>query len=158
MAGFGKRLVARRVINLEIAAFALVIVTIWLDEALDLPHVLLGAAATPLNWQESLIESITVAALGVAIVRVTALLFARMRHLEGILPICAGCKQIRDEQGEWHAVEAYVRDRTEAEFSHGICPECARRLYPDLDLEPSNRSAPNGAARPLGDRAGDLNQ
>ena len=130
----GKRLVAKRVIRLEVAAFALVILTIWLDEWLDLPHRLLGAPGTPFNWQESLLESVFITALGVAIVRVTRLLFARMRHLEGILPICAGCKKIRDEDGHWHAVESYVRERTEAEFSHGICPECAHRLYPDLDL------------------------
>ncbi len=131
----GKRLVAKRVILLEAAAFALVIVTIWMDELLDLPHLLLGAAATPFNWPESLLESVFITVLGVAIVRVTGLLFARMRHLEGILPICASCKKVRDEQGRWHAVERYVSDRSEADFSHGICPECARRLYPDLDLE-----------------------
>jgi len=141
MGGEGKRLVSRRVIGLEAVAFALVIITIWLDEGLDLPHRLLGAAATPFNWQESLLESVFIAVLGVAIVRVTALLFARMRHLEGILPICAACKKIRDEGGHWHTVECYVRDRTEAEFSHGICPECARRLYPELDLEKDEHPA-----------------
>lgn len=140
MAGTGKRLVAKSVIRLEVAAFALVIVTIWMDEAFDLPHRLLGAAATPFNWQESLLESAFITVLGVAIVRVTALLFARMRHLEGILPICASCKKVRDERGHWHAVESYVRDRSEAQFSHGICPECARRLYPDLDLEREHKS------------------
>jgi hypothetical protein len=51
--------------------------------------------------------------------------------LEGILPICSGCKKIRDEDNQWVAVEVYVRDRTRADFSHGICPECCARLYPD---------------------------
>jgi PAS domain-containing protein len=51
--------------------------------------------------------------------------------LEGILPICSSCKKIRDEADRWVAVEVYVRDRTRAEFSHGICPECRARLYPD---------------------------
>ena len=45
--------------------------------------------------------------------------------LQGILPICASCKKIRDDANSWHQIEDYIRDRSEAEFSHGICPECA---------------------------------
>jgi hypothetical protein len=55
----------------------------------------------------------------------------RVRRLEGILPICAGCKRIRDGAA-WQSVEAYVTARSDAQFSHGICPECAARLYPDM--------------------------
>ena len=51
--------------------------------------------------------------------------------LQGILPICASCKNIRDDRGKWTAVEVYVRERSAAKFSHGICPDCARRLYPE---------------------------
>jgi len=57
---------------------------------------------------------------------------AEVKTLSGLLPICASCKRIRDEHDHWTRVEEYVRDRTHAEFSHGICPECAARLYPDL--------------------------
>ena len=57
---------------------------------------------------------------------------AEIKTLRGIIPICASCKKIRDDKGYWHSVESYVRDHSEAEFSHGICPECARKLYPDL--------------------------
>ncbi|NTV42810.1 MAG: sensor with HAMP domain protein, partial [Syntrophobacteraceae bacterium] len=49
----------------------------------------------------------------------------------GLLPICAACKRIRDDNGYWQQIEAYIRDHSQAEFSHAICPECARRLYPD---------------------------
>ncbi|MDP3478124.1 MAG: PAS domain S-box protein [Desulfoprunum sp.] len=56
-----------------------------------------------------------------------------VRTLRGIIPICANCKKIRDDQGYWSQVEVYIRDRTEAEFSHGICPDCVKKLYPDLD-------------------------
>lgn len=54
-----------------------------------------------------------------------------VQMLSGILPICAGCKKIRDEVGEWRPLESYIETHSEAEFSHGICPDCARRLYPD---------------------------
>ena len=55
----------------------------------------------------------------------------QVKTLRGIVPICSSCKNIRDDQGYWTQVEAYVRDHTEAEFSHGICPDCIERLYPE---------------------------
>ncbi len=57
---------------------------------------------------------------------------SKVKTLSGLIPICASCKKVRDDQGYWHQVEAYVREHSDAEFSHGICPECARRLYPEL--------------------------
>jgi PAS domain S-box-containing protein len=57
---------------------------------------------------------------------------ATVRVLKGMLPICASCKKIRDEQGRWHAIEVYIRDHSEADFSHGLCPDCFKRLYPDF--------------------------
>jgi len=53
-----------------------------------------------------------------------------VRQLRGILPICASCKKIRDDQGYWHQVEVYVRDHSDADFSHSICPSCLQTLYP----------------------------
>lgn len=57
-----------------------------------------------------------------------------VKILSGFLPICASCKKIRDDQGYWNQIEAYIRDHSEAEFSHSICPDCAKELYPDLDI------------------------
>ncbi len=54
-----------------------------------------------------------------------------VKQLSGLLPICASCKQIRDDEGDWHQIEAYIKEHSEAEFSHGLCPDCLRRLYPD---------------------------
>jgi PAS domain S-box-containing protein len=53
-----------------------------------------------------------------------------LNTLRGIIPICYACKKVRDDKGYWQQVEAYVRDRSEAEFSHSICPECVEKLYP----------------------------
>jgi hypothetical protein len=55
---------------------------------------------------------------------------AEIRILRGILPICSHCKKIRDDQGYWNQLEAYINRQTGAEFTHGICPECAKKLYP----------------------------
>jgi PAS domain S-box-containing protein len=56
----------------------------------------------------------------------------QIKTLDGIVPICASCKKIRDDKGYWEQVEAYVSRHTDARFSHGICPDCAARLYPEL--------------------------
>lgn len=55
----------------------------------------------------------------------------QINTLKGFIPICASCKNVRDDQGYWHQVEEYVRAHSDAEFSHGICPDCARKYYAD---------------------------
>ena len=60
-------------------------------------------------------------------------LLSEIKQLRGIIPICAECKDIRDDKGYWHQVESYVRDHSEAEFSHGLCPKCIKKLYPEFD-------------------------
>jgi two-component system, cell cycle sensor histidine kinase and response regulator CckA len=56
---------------------------------------------------------------------------ARVKTLNGLLPICSACKKIRDDQGYWRQVEIYIKDHSNADFTHSICPECAGRLYPE---------------------------
>ena len=56
---------------------------------------------------------------------------SRVKTLKGLLPICAVCKNIRDDQGYWNHIESYVREHSHADFTHGICPACAKRLYPE---------------------------
>lgn len=66
---------------------------------------------------------------------------ADLKTLRGIIPICASCKKIRDDTGYWNQVEEYLRDHSEARFSHGICPDCMERLYPDLKWEDAEEPA-----------------
>ena len=54
-----------------------------------------------------------------------------VKTLRGLIPICASCKKIKDDKGYWHQIEVYIRDRSEAEFSHGICPECITKFKQD---------------------------
>lgn len=58
-----------------------------------------------------------------------------VKTLTGLLPICASCKKIRNDQGYWERIERYIGERSSVQFSHGICPECAQKLYPDLNLK-----------------------
>ncbi len=55
-----------------------------------------------------------------------------VKTLSGLLPICASCKKIRDDKGYWNQIESYIQSHTQAEFSHGICPDCMRKLYPEF--------------------------
>ncbi|MDA3798158.1 MAG: hypothetical protein PF692_03655 [Kiritimatiellae bacterium] len=62
----------------------------------------------------------------------------QVKQLQGFLPICASCKQIRDDKGYWNQIEEYISEHSEAKFSHGLCPKCAQKLYPDIDFETDN--------------------
>lgn len=69
---------------------------------------------------------------------------AEIRTLQGILPICSYCKKIRDDEGSWRQMEIYIRDHSDAEFSHGICPDCAVKVREELeDFKRKNRSSPS---------------
>lgn len=61
---------------------------------------------------------------------------AEVRTLRGLLPICAACKNIRDEQGEWHGMEIYVSAHTEVSFTHSLCPNCMPLYFPEADTAP----------------------
>jgi DNA-binding response OmpR family regulator len=66
---------------------------------------------------------------------------ADIRTLRGIIPICANCKNIRDDAGAWQEVENYVREHAEVEFSHSLCPICAQKLYPDIEFDKDEKNA-----------------
>jgi hypothetical protein len=59
----------------------------------------------------------------------------KIKTLRGIIPICSSCKKIRNDEGYWKQLESYIRDNSEAEFTHGICPDCKKELYPELFRE-----------------------
>jgi len=59
---------------------------------------------------------------------------SEVKTLRGLIPICSHCKKIRDDKGYWNQIESYIHKHSDAEFSHGICPECAQKYYPDMDL------------------------
>jgi FixJ family two-component response regulator len=64
---------------------------------------------------------------------------ANIKTLRGLLPICSSCKKIRDDTGYWNQIETYIHIHTEADFSHGLCPDCIARLYPELNAEMFNK-------------------
>jgi len=56
----------------------------------------------------------------------------QVTQLSGMLPICASCKKIRDDEGYWHQVEVYIREHSDAEFTHSMCPDCRDKYYPGI--------------------------
>ncbi len=58
---------------------------------------------------------------------------AKVKTLSGMLPICASCKKIRDDKGYWNQIEVYIRDHSQADFTHGLCPECAKKAYEEME-------------------------
>ncbi len=67
---------------------------------------------------------------------------SKIKALGGLIPICASCKKIRDDKGYWNKLEAYIENHSEAEFSHGICPECASELYPEYRKKKQTSNLP----------------
>jgi PAS domain S-box-containing protein len=67
---------------------------------------------------------------------------ADVRTLGGMLPICSSCKKIRDDKGYWNQIESYVSEHSGAEFSHGICPECEKKVYEELNILTKERKLP----------------
>ncbi|MCW5198848.1 hypothetical protein VU07_04025 [Desulfobulbus sp. F4] len=127
-----KNFVTKWVIVYEAGAFAFIIALIWLDEPVDMPALFMGAPETPVNWRESLFESTIILMVGAVIIYFTSRLLKRMKHLEGILPICSCCKRIRKEDDIWHQIESYIKEYSDAEFTHGICPKCAEKYYKEI--------------------------
>ena len=69
----------------------------------------------------------------------------QVKQLRGLLPICAWCKAVRDDQDYWHSVEEYISERTDAQFSHGICPNCARDVYKSSQVHGKRALVPPGS-------------
>ncbi len=69
---------------------------------------------------------------------------AAAKALTGVIPICTCCKKIRDDGGYWTQLEIYIRDHSDAEFSHGLCPECVKKFYPVDILTKANQNSQPG--------------
>ena len=111
--------------------------------AIAVPVVRLLVLVMPVRAPEDMASLVLATALRGVVIIFLALWFARLAEferdlqrqvkvLEGLLPICAFCKNIRDESGEWERLEKYISRRSHAQFSHGVCPTCAEKHYPGI--------------------------
>ena len=103
------------------------------NEMLDLPHLIFGDKPTSFEQRagEVIIELAILTIIMMIEIVLIKKLFQRIRILEGFLPICANCKKIRHEEN-WDQIEKYISDHSLAQFSHSICPDRMKKLYPEF--------------------------
>jgi hypothetical protein len=104
------------------------------NEIIDVPHYVFNDAPTSYSQRsgEITIELSIFFTIMVIQIALFNKLYKRIRVLEGFIPICASCKKIRNAEDQWEQMEKYITQHSLAQFSHSICPDCARQLYPDL--------------------------
>lgn len=119
------RQLARYLIWVEGFGFLLVLALLWLDELIDLPHALFGAAATPSNLTECVFESIVVLVLAAVVLLATWQLLGGVKHLKGYHEVCTSCLRVHDDGG-WHLLNDWLQTGSEAEFAPGTCPDCTK--------------------------------
>jgi len=107
------------------------------NEVIDLPHIVFGDQAT--SWSQRSGEIFIEISVFVCVFVLELCLFrqliGRIKILEGFLPICAHCKKIR-HQDQWEQIESYISKNSLACFSHSLCPDCQKKLYPELFQDP----------------------
>ena len=118
----------------QLAIFLLLLCLTLGNEIIDIPHYIFHDAPT-LYSQRSGEIIIELSIFSIVMVFEAVLLknlYRRIRLLEGFIPICANCKKIKNTEDQWEQIEQYITKHSLAQFSHGICPDCARKLYPEL--------------------------
>ena len=118
----------KRIFIYELTGFGVMIILLWANEIFDLPHNLFGGQPTPINWLESYIESGFALILCALVILFTLRFLKRIKYLEGFLPVCSFCKKIRVGEN-WIPIEKYIKEHSEADFTHSLCPTCKREHY-----------------------------
>lgn len=119
--------------KLQLGILSLFMILTVCNELLDLPHLLFGDTPTSFTQRKSevIIELLIYLLVICSELFIFSRLRARIKILEGFLPICANCKKIREDD-RWTQMEEYISNHSLASFSHSICPECAKQLYPEM--------------------------
>jgi hypothetical protein len=110
------------ILAVETGLFAVILMTIWLDEFLDLPKILLGAPATPYRIEEYLVETGLISIVGGIVILITFVALKRIERLEGYLRVCAWCRNVWLD-GRWVKFEEYIETRHDLRSTHGICQQ-----------------------------------
>ena len=121
----------------QFMTFIMLICLIWVNEIADLTSKIYNTQSTGVDWLGSSLLSAFVIVVGFITVAHTYV--QQQRILRGVITICSSCKKIRVDEEFWEQVESFVTDRTLAQFSHGLCPDCYARTYREhFGKEPKN--------------------
>lgn len=113
----------KKIIAYEIIGFVALGVFLWAEEILDFSHYLFGGKETPVNFPELWAEMVVVGLLCIFIVGITLKMMKRIKYLEGVLRVCSRCKRVY-VSGKWVPIEDFIKTHSEAELTHGFCPDC----------------------------------
>jgi len=127
----------RQILFVQVLILLMFLVLTLCNEVLDVPHLLMGDEPTSIGQRsgEVFIEICIFVTVVLIELVVMKKLLRRIKILEGFIPVCANCKNIREENN-WRQMEAYITEHSLAKFSHSICPECIQKLYPEIKSEP----------------------
>jgi hypothetical protein len=126
------------VVAAEIFVFAALLAVIWLDEFVDMPHLLFGDPPTPYRFAEFATETLACVVVGIATIVGTILLLRRLDRAEQFLKVCASCRKVALDD-RWVVFEEYLAKEHALRASHGICPECFDRFSAEIDAQTSGR-------------------
>jgi len=115
----------------QAATFFLLICFVWANEVMDLPHLLYAQPPSHIDWFGASI--ITTAIILVAFITVAHTYVQQKRVLKGFIIVCSYCKKVHLEETNWEQMEHFVSERTLAEFSHGVCPDCHAKVMKELE-------------------------
>lgn len=116
----------RLAIVLQVAGFVLVAGVIWLDEAIDLPHLLFGASPTPFRPEEAMFEMLFLGITAAVSILVTSAILRRLAYVETLVRFCPACQRVL-RRGEWTSVSDFFQEEEAEALHYGVCPDCAAR-------------------------------
>ena len=125
------RKITKGVLFYELLGFCLLMLFTWVDEILDLSHLLWHAPSTPINYIELLQESAVIILLGSFIIYRSISYLRHIHYLEGFIRMCSHCRKV-ELDGKWISLEELVDNQTESKFTHGICKDCLKKYYSDI--------------------------
>ncbi|HPI93346.1 MAG TPA: hypothetical protein PLT09_07090 [Deltaproteobacteria bacterium] len=111
----------------EAVLFGMVLLVLWLDEFVDLPHALLGAPRTPYRIEEYLFETVSILVVAAFVITATIIIQYRARKVERFLRVCAWCRKVWVDE-RWVRFEEYIQKSQSLRSSHGICDECVKKF------------------------------
>jgi hypothetical protein len=109
----------RWILFTELIGFILIILSCWLTELYD----------PPFNLRQVLIETSAIVLISSFTIYWRLQFIKRIKYLEGFMVVCASCKRVKEIDGKWVSIEHIISSKSELEFSHGVCPECVKKLY-----------------------------
>ncbi len=114
----------------ESVGFGLILLLAWFNRYLDLPHLLSGGEVQAFRWRDSLIETMLILLIWAFVFSLTKRLVERLRYLEGMLRVCAWCRKVGHGE-RWMRLEDYLAEGLQIGTTHGVCPECMKKIEED---------------------------